>query len=268
MQDEFTLTSRLVFNAGVRYDHYDVFGGTTNPRFGLLFHANEHTTLKLLYGQAFRAPNIYELYDSFPGAQERNLELRPETIRTYEAVLERYLGSRLKLSASGYYYRLNNLIRQTLDPANGATVFENTQKVHARGLELEAQGKWNSRLETRVSYSVQRSYDAVTGATLSNSPRHLVQANTLVTIFHDKLLLGTEGQYMSSRTTLYGANVGGFGIVNANLLAKNLLKGLDVSLATYNLFNKRYSDPGQPEDPEASIVQDGRTVRLKLTYSF
>ena len=254
-QDEFTVTSKLIFNAGVRYDHYDQFGGSTNPRFGLLFRANEHTTLKLLYGQAFRAPNLYELYYSFPGEQEGNPRLRPESIRTYEAVLERYLGSRLKLSASGYYYRLSNLIRQTIDPTNGDLIFENTQKVHAKGLELEAQGKWNSRLETRVSYSLQRSYDAVTGATLANSPRHLVQANTLVTIFHNKLLLGTEGQYMSSRATLYGTNVGGFGIVNANLLAKNLLKGLDVSLATYNLFNKRYSDPGRPKIPRNPLLR-------------
>jgi iron complex outermembrane receptor protein len=34
----------------------------------------------------------------------------------------------------------------------------------------------------------------------------------------------------------------------------------------YNLTNTTYSDPGSEEHRQDSIVQDGRTFRVKLTY--
>ena len=36
LQDEIQLLDSLILSAGVRYDHYDSFGGTTNPRLGLI----------------------------------------------------------------------------------------------------------------------------------------------------------------------------------------------------------------------------------------
>ena len=32
LQDEFTITDKWLLNAGVRYDNYETFGNTTNPR--------------------------------------------------------------------------------------------------------------------------------------------------------------------------------------------------------------------------------------------
>jgi iron complex outermembrane receptor protein len=46
-QDEFAVMDKLILNAGVRHDHYSTFGGTTNPRAGLI-HTWRDTTAKLL----------------------------------------------------------------------------------------------------------------------------------------------------------------------------------------------------------------------------
>ena len=62
LQDEFRIRKDLILNAGVRYDLYSTFGGTINPRAGLIYMPTETTDFKLLYGTAFRAPNAYELY--------------------------------------------------------------------------------------------------------------------------------------------------------------------------------------------------------------
>ncbi len=62
IQDEFALSSRWTLVAGLRHDQYEAFGGTTNPRFALIGRVLDRTTLKFLYGRAFRAPNPYELY--------------------------------------------------------------------------------------------------------------------------------------------------------------------------------------------------------------
>ena len=62
MQDQFSILDNVILNAGVRYDHYKTFGDTVNPRIGIIYNPRKRTTLKFLYGEAFRAPNAYELY--------------------------------------------------------------------------------------------------------------------------------------------------------------------------------------------------------------
>jgi outer membrane receptor protein involved in Fe transport len=39
-----------------------------------------------------------------------------------------------------------------------------------------------------------------------------------------------------------------------------------LSTSIYNVFDKKYFDPGRPEDPENAIQQDGRNFRVKLTF--
>jgi outer membrane receptor protein involved in Fe transport len=64
-QDELGITSRLTLDAGVRYDHYSTFGGTTNPRLALIYRPASKTTLKLLYGDAFSARDVYQISPDF-----------------------------------------------------------------------------------------------------------------------------------------------------------------------------------------------------------
>jgi iron complex outermembrane receptor protein len=37
IQDEYSIHKNLIFSAGVRYDHYATFGGSTNPRLALIY---------------------------------------------------------------------------------------------------------------------------------------------------------------------------------------------------------------------------------------
>src|SRR6185295_11007291 len=62
-EDELRVNSHVIVNGGLRWDEYfDSFGGTVNPRVGVILSPNPSAALKLLYGRAFRAPNPYELY--------------------------------------------------------------------------------------------------------------------------------------------------------------------------------------------------------------
>ncbi|PYV41096.1 MAG: TonB-dependent receptor, partial [Acidobacteria bacterium] len=88
IQDEFALRKNLTFNLGVRHDHYDTFGGTTNPRLAMIYKPLNKTSVKLLYGAAFRAPTSYELFWWQNGVTKPNPNLDPETIRSTELVLE------------------------------------------------------------------------------------------------------------------------------------------------------------------------------------
>ena len=267
LQDEYHILSNLIINVGLRYDHYDTFGGTTNPRLALIYKPLDKSIIKLLYGNAFRAPNAYELYYTDNGVSAKpNPDLNPEKIKTYEMVYEQYLGENFRSSLSGFYYQIGDLITQQLDE-DGLLIFRNVGKVDSKGVEAEIEGKWANGLQGRVSYILQETKDQDTGEILTNSPRHLAKLNLTVPLIQKKLFAGAELQYTSNRKTLAG-ETGGFATTNLTLFSQNFIKGLDVSFSFYNLLDKRYGDPGAGEHRQDTIEQDGRNYRLKITYRF
>lgn len=268
LQDQFSILDNLSVNAGIRYDHYKTFGDTINPRVGIIYNPWEKTTLKFLYGEAFRAPNAYELYYSDGNSsQKANPDLDPEKINTYELVLEQYIQN-YRFSLSGFYYRMRDMISQQVDPSDDLIVFQNVDKVEAKGVEFEIQGKWARGIEGQLSYTYQETTNKDTGRLLTNSPRHLLKANIHIPIIKKYLSAGIEGRYTGPRRTVAGNNTGGFVVANLTFLSQELIKGLEISGSVYNIFNKKYSDPASSEFSQNTIPQDGRTFRIKFTYRF
>jgi len=83
LQDEIALRDDLLTNLGLRYDRNSTNGGTFNPRLALIYKLAPPTTVKMLYGTAFRAPSAYELYYQLldSGGQKANPNLQAERIR-------------------------------------------------------------------------------------------------------------------------------------------------------------------------------------------
>ena len=259
----------LRLNAGVRDDYYDTFHNTVNPRAGLIYSPVGGTTLKLLYGRAFRAPNAFELnYDDGGSASKSNPDLDPETINTYELVLEQVLIKDLRLVASGFHYDIDNLIVQTIDPGDGLIVYQNVEEVTSSGLEVELQGKLPEGLTGRISYAFQRTKDKQTDELLTNSPEHMAKLSLIVPLHEDELFAGVELQYLSSRKTLAERHTQDVLLANLTVFSQKLMEGLEVSASVYNLFNWKYGDPGSAEHRQDIIEQDGISFRIKLTYSF
>jgi iron complex outermembrane receptor protein len=101
-----------------------------------------------------------------------------------------------------------------------------------------------------------------------NSPNSMVKLNLSSPVFHKKADAGLEFQYMSERATEAGGVTGGYGITNFTLSSQNLYKRLVLSASLYNLFDRQYADPVSDEHVQDSIVQDGRTFRIKAMYTF
>ncbi len=265
-QDEFSVRDNLILTAGLRWDHYGNFGGTVNPRVGLIYNPRERTTLKLLYGSAFRAPNDYELYYSGPPYVANRL-LLPERIKTSEIVLEQYFAKHAHVGLSAFYNDIRDLISQQIAPASGALSFANLDNVQGKGVEFELAGKWPNGIQGRLSYAFQESRNRQSGDVLSDSPKHLAKLNISVPVLPKLVFFSLQGQYSSPVQTLASAQVGGFLLANATLSGPEKA-GFSFSAGAYNVFNKRYADPAGPELTQDSIVQDGRTLRVAVTYRF
>ncbi len=276
IQDEYQILSNLSLIGGVRYDHYNSFGGTSSPRLALIYKPYEKSIFKFLYGKAFRAPNVYELFYADGVYYRANPDLNPERITTTEVVYDQYLGEHFRSTLSAYYYQIKGLISQQLGP-DDLLVYENTETIQARGIEAEVEVRWADGLQGRASYVLQQAEDKETGLTLTNSPRHQAKVNLNIPLVKQKLFAGAEVQYTSTRKTLLRNDTGGFTTTNLTLFSQNLVPGLDLSASVYNLFDKNYGDPvaGElqidPEQPELgldTVAQDGRTFRVKLSYRF
>jgi outer membrane receptor for ferrienterochelin and colicins len=267
-QDEIALHRKLRLNVGLRHDSYDTFGETTNPRAAVIYNPVDTTTVKVLYGAAFRAPNAYELFWQQSGIGKANPALQPETNRTSEVVLERYLGRHLRVTGTGFYYTVKGLITQQTDAVDSLLVYKNVEAIKAHGLELELDGNWPSGLEGRVSYAYQDSRNQTTRLPLTNSPGHVAHFNLITPLVARNVFAGFGVRYISERRTIAGDTVAPAFVPSITVSSRRLGKGMELAASVHNLLGSKYRDPGSEEHRQDSIVQIGRTVRFKLTYKF
>lgn len=164
---------RFSTSVGVRFDHHSAYGDTINPRLGLVWKPQEKHVLKLIYGEAFRAPSAEEAlsgYGTFESGQEPNQnigelykgrrfrvanpDLKPEKSRTLGLVWEWRPTRNLNLTSNLYHSRITDLIvtserkEDNTTAIPGAVLIEASQKVnagrqHQTGLDLSAQWRFH-----------------------------------------------------------------------------------------------------------------------------
>jgi len=275
LQDEYHILPRLILNAGVRVDSYDSFGTTANPRAALIWKPYDNTVLRLGYGEAFRAPNAYELYYADGSTAKANPGLKPEKLRSFEVRWDQFIGNNIQTTVTGFYTRISDLLVQTTDSSDGMMVFSNKSNIESKGVELQLEGKWENGVSGRLSYSYQDARNIDTNQTLENAPRTVAKAALTVPLLFLKQHFATiEGCYGSSRLNAAGESIAGAAIVNLTLLSRELLKGLDLSASLYNLFDTRYSMPAGHEQVNSlgeslqGIRQDGISFRVKASWRF
>ena len=266
-QDEWRVTDTLSATLGLRVDRNNATGTQSSPRAGLIWQATSVTTLKALYGRAHRAPNTFERDYTDGLTQVANPALTGETIDTLELVADHRVDRNLALRASIYQWTMRDLVTLGIDTASGLPQYQSGSQVNARGLELSADKDWDSGARLRGSLSVQNVSHANASRQL-NSPKLLGKFNLSAPLPWAGLRAAYELRYDSQRLSLDGTDLGGYALSNLQLSTTALAKGLEVSLGVYNLFDKRYAQPGADTNWQNALEQDGRSVRLKASYRF
>ena len=244
LQDEWQLTEEINLTAGARFDHYSDFGDTVNPRVGLVWSFLENADLKLLYGQAFRAPNFQELYNINNPAQLGNPNLKPEKIETFEASV----GYRLnRYFAAGINY-FNSTIDDQIDvnqAAIPAPTYANIAKSNIQGVELSINGTIDIDLYWKANYAWQDPRDDKTGKRLPFVPSHRASASLnyapikYVNLHTDLLWTGPRPRSAGDTRS----EMPDFTTVDLAITLKNFYNTLEIQATVHNLFDKRYNDP-------------------------
>jgi len=260
LRDDFTVT------AGVRYDHYGApLQSTVNPRLALIYNPSEVSAVKLLYGEAFRAPNPYERFYNVAQADAPALE--PETIKTYELVYERYFNSQYRLSLSGYSYDIDGLITQ-VEEAQNMQFFANLDSVRARGVELELEATYLNGAILRGSWAVQRAEDEASGLELTNSPHQLAKLTGSMPLFNTSVFANLDLQYNSRTVTLARNHAPSFVVANLTLNTHELWSGVELTAGIYNILDEERRFPGAEEHAQDTLQQEGRTYGGRFIVKF
>ncbi|GAB6068097.1 hypothetical protein JCM13664_14160 [Methylothermus subterraneus] len=262
VQDEWRLLPPLALVAGLRFDYYArIRDPTFNPRAALIWSPRPDTTVKILYGRAFRAPNAFESdYACCQGTWQANAKLRPEHVHTFEAVLERQ-WARFALRLAGFHYRLEDLIE--LRQAGGISRFVNSGSMRSSGFEAVGKAYWGL-LSGQLSYSLANAEDAK-GRRWPDSPRHLIKSRLALPLWGERLVFATEANYVGRRPTGLGGQSGDHLQLNFTLTFKPVA-GLTVGFSLYNALDRPYRDPPFAPILPVEIPQDGRTFQARLEY--
>lgn len=268
-QDKWDITDTLGFTFGVRYDHYSDFEGTTNPRMGLVWNFIDNATLKVLYGQAFRAPDFAQLHTKNNNSFKGDSNLEPEKIRTYEVELAYRFSDSLNLSVNYFYSIIRDKIefRPKNDPAD-LFVWANIGNPNIQGIEFEAKKSFGKSNYIFANYTYLDAEEK--GELLPRVPKH--KGNIGINMGITKYLNANLHTFISDdRARKKGderEDNSGYALVNLTLTAKEFFNKLKIKASLFNLLDKKYSDPTSSNAVPDDYPRPGRTFFIELGYKF
>lgn len=167
LQNEIVLSDKVTAFGGVRYDRVSNDGvifiknAQTNyaprtatavsPKVALVYKAAEKTVIKGAIGNAFRSPNLSDMYSTFGTTTIywSNPDLKPEKVTTAELSGEHEFATRTLLRATVYQSDFTDLIYSTTSGVDRTKL--NAGKAQAQGLDVEVRQAFGSDLSAFVN---------------------------------------------------------------------------------------------------------------------
>ncbi len=234
-EGEWKVAPWLTLTAGLRLDHVQRIDLQVNPRAAAIITPTKEDTIKLMYGRAFRAPNLYELFYASPGANTPNPGLNPEICDTWEIAWERQFKGGWRTSVNYYYWRFTKSIESTA-LADDSFQYQNGGNLYANGVELELQKQW----EDGTLFRIYGTYGRAThsgGGHLSHSPDWIAGTSIAFPIFNKKTFLAIEPQVVGPMRSDDIEPTDATFITNIILTSREIAPGMDLQLGAYNLFS-------------------------------
>jgi iron complex outermembrane receptor protein len=267
LQADADLLDNLRAVVGFRLDDYSTYGDHLSPRAALIYALSKSNALKLLYGEAFRAPNNFERNYEAEGWNLSNPDLDPETIESWELVCEQKISKHTRLVASLFRFDLEDIITKVV-AAGGMFQFQNRGTVRSEGIEVQLESRFESDIAGYLGFIAMNAEDLDTGERVPNSPELITNGGISIPLWEKRLYVSPEVSYIGERKTLSGDEVDSSFNVNLSFTTASFLEPFTVSFNVYNLFDKDKAVPGGVMHKQDGIPQEGRTFRFQLSYKF
>lgn len=271
LQDQWDITDSVNLTLGGRYDRYSDFGSTFNPRFMLSWRPRAWT-LRVGYGEGFKAPTLLNLYMTDmvrgPYVIRGNPNLQPEESRTFEAGIA-YAFERGRLELSLHDSKIDNLIDAELTGNNigwrSEMLYGNVAKAEIKGAEAVASWQLGTRDSARLSVEYLDARDATSNDRLTERPRWKASAS----LTHHIGALRVEGRIRHIRDfwATYDRTVPNHNSDYTTMdlsLDYKVSQGLSLFGGIDNLFDSDLPDNmawrGTPDDPAARYYYAGLKV--------
>lgn len=274
IQDEFDITNDIIITSGARYDNYNDFGGTLNPRFSVVWNYDEYITHKFIYNKAFRAPTIGELYSKSNPIAEGNEDLTAEKINSFEYSFSYNNHDNFQFLNNIYYYKITDDIQ--FIPQDGVVKAFNDGIFEGFGMENEIHYNYgNIKISPKFSY--QYSYDLTNNEIMHYYPQKMFQLSILHKI-SNKLKYNISANYNSEQKYI-SKYFDGFSLNNKNETIKNpfifkfnisyVYNDINFDFILNNIFNKTIYDPyisNNKNLPDLKLPVSERNFSVSITY--
>ncbi len=236
---------RWTFEAGLRHDDSDRFGGETSARLGAVAALGRSLRLHGSYGEAFRPPTLSDLFLPVFG----NPALEPEVTASWEAGIDGDAGlstGRLTWGVTGFATDFENLI--VFNPPTFQAA--NVGRAESRGIEASAawtEGRFQGRLD--ATWLDAENLD--TGEPLVRRPEE--SASAVVTWAPAPWTLSAVGRYVGDRPDLGGVTLPSYAV--ADLAAAWAARPwLEPYARVENLLDEEYEEVDGFPAPSRTLV--------------
>ncbi len=273
IQDEWKFAENWQLITGVRFDHYSDFGDTTNPRLSLIWATTDDLTTKFLYGRAFRAPSLQELFVTSNPVSLGNPSLKPEIIDSYEIGVSYQADRKLLLASNLFYYEIRDFIN-FVEEGGGQNRAQNIGRREGYGAEFEFNYELATNLKLVANYSYQRAKDRQTDNDVGSAPNHEVYGR----LEYDpkvNVQFGVEINWVGEQKRQDGDErkpTPSYTTLDVKYTQKNVVPNMNISVSILNLTDVDVREPSPSGVPVAAIAEDypspGRSFTTEVSYSF
>ncbi len=267
VHDQFQIVENLNITAGLRYDQYSIYSESLSPRLAMVYTYSDASSLKLLYSEAFRIPNMYEAYYESQSSHKSNPDIKPEKIRALELAWGHRINDLFYGSISVYRFTMFNLIDQYLDDSDGFTLFSNIGKAQGTGIETELRYQPEKNGGGYINLTYQNAKDIILHRKLTNSPDLIIKGGWTYPLANI-LFITPEVFYETGRATLSGNTTDNTVLLNLSLRTQKFLKYFDISFKVRNLLDRKYYVPVGYEHAQDQMIQDRRNMFIQLHAQF
>jgi outer membrane receptor for ferrienterochelin and colicins len=180
-QDDWQLTKKLTFLAGLRIDVHSLYGSYFSPKISLMYKPEPISRIRFSYGRGFKAPTFKEMFLDYQVIQIGyniigNPDLEPEISNSLIFDIERWRTNKYHGRVNVFYNEIQNLIdyiSQGFDET-GLHIWQtaNISKAITKGFDIDFTYFFTRKIEFAIGYSYLHTWDVDNESPINLKAKH------------------------------------------------------------------------------------------------